>query len=167
MEEPNKQYFGMVLAKTIEDHELMMEAIGFLLANKNWTLRTGGDLGVNNPFERGALSRSKSSIIEKIDFNNPSVKVTSYCSKMFGKAFFDFSDGKQKYISNFVANILGKNCDNPVKFVMVASNNRKNVLDVEKICKKHAIDYYDLCIKEHCKIVQDKIDTMVKGYREK
>lgn len=163
MEETKKiKYCGIILKDTLEAHQEMMYAIGFLLANKNWVLRTSGDLGIPNPFE--AAAKNNAGIVEKLNFNDMSVQVLSCCNKLFPKEFVNFSEGKQKYIGNLVGSILGKNCDEPAKFVMLASNKRKTAIDIKKICTQNKIDYYDIYTSEGVVQVQQKIDILVKRY---
>ena len=155
-------YCGIVYKNIPEEHQYMMEAIGFLLANKRTILRTCGDLGVLNPFEIGA--NTNKGIIEKISFNEVSVQTISYCNKFFNGKFSDFSENKQKYIANIVGSILGKNINDFVKFVIVYGDNKTITSDIKKICNKHSINFYDISTNSGYLEIQDKIDFLVKRY---
>lgn len=119
-------YAGIGSRETPEEVLTAMKTLARLLARKKFTLRSGGAKGADQAFEEGATMESGPREIflpwRKFEENDsqlfpPSLEAAELAATVH-KGYPYLSHGAQKLIARNMHQILGKNLDSPVKFVL-------------------------------------------------
>lgn len=121
-----KKYAGIGSRKTPDDVLLRMSAIAQYLAKNGWILRSGGAKGADTAFENGCdiVNGAKEIFLPHKGFNDNKSRLYKYDQRHFKMAarfhpgWQHCSDIARKMHARNCCQVLGKNLDDPVKFVI-------------------------------------------------
>lgn len=154
-----KTYAGIGSRQTPKDILDKMSEIASFLARKGFTLRSGGAEGADSAFEFGCdfEKGNKEIFLPWENFNNNTSKLYAQHQKAFTLAHELHPNWKnlkysvQKLMARNVHQILGKDLDCPVDFVVCWTPNGSGsggTGQALRLAKKHEIKVFDLGLKE-------------------
>jgi len=156
MKEKDKKYYaGIGSRKTPESILRLMSSIAEYLSNQGYILRSGGAEGADKAFEQGCKG-DKEIFIPWNGFNNlsqlyPLTKECFELASQFHPVWDKLSQGAKKLHARNCQQILGKDLNNPVDFVICWTKNGKEVggtAQAIRVAKSKKIRIFNLGILE-------------------
>ncbi len=130
-----KIYTGIGSRKTPDDILVKMKEIGYFLANKGWTLRSGGADGADSAFEAGcdAAKGKKEIYLPWKSFNGSQSDLYDIPNAAFEKAWeihpnwLVLKRGAKSLHARNIQQILGKDLDTPTDMIVCWTGGGKLV----------------------------------------
>ena len=154
-------YTGIGSRETPQDILLMMRMLGSKLARAGHVLRSGGAIGADSAFERGARSTGIPGTCEIFlpwkGFNNNPSELNTVCKDALAMAenlhpaWERGSFGARKLHARNCYQILGRNLNDPVSFVICWTVNGQRgggTGQALRLAQKLNIPIYDLALKK-------------------
>lgn len=163
--EVNMIYAGIGSRETPEHILVAMKAIGFSLAQRGWTLRSGGASGADQAFEKGCASGpgNKEIYLPWKGFegnDSPLYTITKEAMEMgkqYHPAWDNCSVGAKKMHSRNCHQVMGQDLKTPVSFVVcwtVNASGKGGTGQALRIAKGNNIPILDL---GNCKTTEEAI----------
>jgi hypothetical protein len=166
-----RAYAGVGSRKTPLDIQEMMFNFARLACDLGWTLRSGGAEGADEAFERGVhKSYRKEIYLPWGAFNNnqsrwvkPSDEAMERAETLLGPDHWEnLSLGGRKLHARNVHQVLGKDCNDPVKFLICwtpRGNITGGTATAIRLAMLHDIPVFNLGFKFDI----EKLETIVRG----
>lgn len=131
-----KAYAGVGSRKTPQQILLIMKGFATLAEELGWILRSGGAAGADDAFEQGVkMSHHKEIFLpwgafngRKSLFTHPSPLAMDIAEQVLGAGHWsNLTQGGRKLHGRNVHQVLGKNCNDPSKFLLAWTPEAKEV----------------------------------------